>query len=275
MNDHPSNPSFGQETATSTTGPSRRAGPVTVARAIAVTAAASLLVGIIVGPIISGHPTLAVDPTSSPIEHTVTVSGSGEVSVAPDVADVIVGVSITKPTVAEAQSAAATSMAAVVASLKKNGVVDKDITTVNLSLSPVYDYNTNGSAPRLVGQQYTNIVKVTVRDLKTVAAVVDDAVSAGATTIQGISFRLNDPKNAQVQARQLAMSDARAKADALTASAGVSVKGVASINETTTNTPLYYGGALDAKAAAAQVSTPIQTGTTDVTVQVTVSYLIG
>ena len=274
MNDKPSNQALGHEAATSTTEPSRRAGPVTFGRAIAVTAAASLLVGIIVGPIISGHPTLAVDPTSPATEHTVTVSGAGEVSVAPDVADVVLGVSITKPTVAAAQSAAATSMAAVVAALKKDGVVDKDITTVNLSLSPVYDYS-NGSAPRLVGQQYTNTVKVTVRDLKTVASVVDDAVAAGATTIQGISFRLNDPKTVQVQARQLAMSDARAKADALTSAAGVSVKGVASISETTTSTPLYYSGALDSKAAAAQVSTPIQTGTTDVTVQVTVSYLIG
>ncbi len=275
MNDKPSNQALGPEAETSTTEPSRRAGPVTFGRAIAVTAAASLLVGIIVGPIISGHPTLAVDPTTPATEHTVTVSGAGEVSVAPDVADVVLGVSITKPTVAAAQSAAATSMAAVVAAIKKDGVVDKDITTVNLSLSPVYDYSGNGSAPRLVGQQYTNTVKVTVRDLKTVAAVVDDAVAAGATTIQGISFRLNDPKTVQVQARQLAMSDARAKADALTSAAGVSVKGVASISETTTSTPLYYSGALDSKAAAAQVSTPIQTGTTDVTVQVTVSYLIG
>jgi uncharacterized protein YggE len=70
------------------------------------------------------------------------------------------------------------------------------------------------------------------------------------------------------------MADARTKADALTSAAGVSVKGVAEITETTSQpTPVYYSGALDAKAAA--VSTPIQTGTTDVVVQVTVSYLIG
>jgi len=252
----------------------RRANRVTFARAIAVTAAASLLVGIIVGPILSGHPTLAANPSTG-TEHTVTVSGTGEISVAPDVADVVIGVMVQKPTVAEAQSAAAAAMASVIAAIKKNGVADKDIITINLSLSPVYDYSSGGSTPKLVGQQFANTVQVTVRDLKSVASVVDDSISAGATTIAGITFRLNDPKAVQAQARQLAMADARTKADALTSAASVSVTGVATINETTAQTnPTYYGAALDA-ARAQSVSTPIQTGTTDIVVQVTVSYLIG
>jgi uncharacterized protein YggE len=121
---------------------------------------------------------------------------------------------------------------------------------------------------------YSNTVRVTVRDLTKVPAIVDDSTAAGATTIQGISFRLNDPKPVATQARQLAMQDARAKADALVSSAGVSIKGVASIAETTSNTPIYYSGAALDKAAAL-ASTPIQTGTTDVIVNVTVSYLIG
>jgi uncharacterized protein YggE len=247
-------------------------GPITFGRAIAVTAAAALLLGIIIGPILSGRSTIAADATTTP-EHTVSVYGAGDVSVAPDVADVVIGVSLQRPTVAGAQSAAATAMAAVVAAVKKDGVDDKDIVTLNLSLNPVYDYS-NGSSPKLVGQQFTNTVKVTVRNLKSVATVVDDAIAAGATTVQGISFRLNDPKMAQSQARALAMADARAKADALTAAAGVSIKGVASITETTVQTsPVAYSGvALDAKAS---VSTPIQTGTTDIVVQVSVSYLIG
>jgi uncharacterized protein YggE len=257
-----------------TAGAERHLGPITLGRAIAVTAAASLLVGIILGPIVSGRATQAADTSGAP-EHVVTVSGIGEVSVAPDVADVVIGVMVQKPTVAEAQSGAATSMSAVIAAVKGNGVDAKDIVTINLSLSPVYDYGSSGSTPRLVGQQFTNTVKVTVRNLANVAAVVDDAIAAGATTIGGISFRVNDPKTVEAQARQLAMADARARADALTSPAGVSVKGVAQITETTSQTPpMYYSGALDA-AKAASVSTPIQTGTTDIVVQVTVSYLIG
>jgi uncharacterized protein len=254
----------------------RRLGPITIGRAIAVTAAASLLIGLILGPIISGHPTLAADPTATAAEHTVTVSSSGVVSVAPDVADVVIGVMAQKPTVAEAQSAAATSMTSVIAAIKKTGVDDKDIVTVNLSLNPVYDYSTNGANPRLVGYQFANTLRVTVRSIGKVAAVVDDSMAAGATTVNGISFRVGDPKAAQGQARSLAMTDARARADALAQAAGVSVKGVASISETSSQpTPVYYSAAALDSAKAQSVSTPVQTGTTDVTIQVTVTYLIG
>jgi uncharacterized protein YggE len=72
------------------------------------------------------------------------------------------------------------------------------------------------------------------------------------------------------------MAEAKAKADALAQAAGVSVKGVANITETSSQpTPIYFAaGAMDA-AKASSVSTPIQTGTTDITIQVTVTYLIG
>lgn len=246
---------------------------ITPGRVVGVVAAVSLLLGIMIGPIVNGGHTLAADASPTP-EHTVTVSGVADLSVAPDVADVVIGVTVQKPTVAAAQSGAATLMSAVIAAAEKDGVDAKDIVTVNLSLSPVYDYSSNGSAPKLVGQQFSNTIKVTVRNLKSLASVVDDAVAAGATTLSGISFRLNDPSTVQVQARQLAMKDARAKADTLTSAAGVAVKGVASITETSSQpTPIYYSGALDAAKAAA--STPIQTGTTDIVVQVTVTYLIG
>jgi uncharacterized protein YggE len=242
-------------------------------RIIAVVAAAGLLAGIIVGPLMSGRSTLAADPTATTPEHTVSVTGMADVSVAPDVADIVIGVMVQKSTVSAAQSAAATSMSAVIAAIKKDGVDDKDIVTVNLSLNPVYDYS-NGSTPRLVGQQFSNTVKVTVRNLKTVSAVIDDAIAAGATTVSGISFRLNDPKGAQAQARALAVADAKAKADALAAAAGVSIKGVASITETTVQSaPAPVAYSLDAAGKAA--STSVQAGTTDIVVQVSITYLIG
>jgi uncharacterized protein YggE len=259
------------ENAPTSTG--RGAGPLTLPRIIAVVAAAGLLAGIIVGPLVSGRSTLAADPIATTLEHTVAVTGMADVSVAPDVADIVVGVMVQKSTVSAAQSAAATSMSAVIAAIKKDGVDDKDIVTVNLSLNPVYDYS-NGSTPRLVGQQFSNTVKVTVRNLKTVSAVIDDAIAAGATTVSGINFRLNDPKQAQAQARALAVADAKAKADALAAAAGVSIKGVASITETTAQSaPVPVAYSLDAAGKAA--STPVQAGTTDIVVQVSITYLIG
>jgi uncharacterized protein YggE len=256
-----------------TTATGRAAGPLTMPRIIAVVAAAGLLAGIIVGPLLSSRSTVAADPATTTPEHTIAVTGMADVSVAPDVADIVLGVMVQKSTVSAAQSAAATSMSAVIDAIKKDGVDDKDIVTVNLSLNPVYDYS-NGAAPKLVGQQFSNTVKVTVRNLKSVSAVIDDAIAAGATTVSGISFRLNDPKQAQAQARALAVADAKAKADALAAAAGVSVKGVVSITETSIqNSPVPVAYSLDAAAKAA--STPVQTGTTDIVIQISITYLIG
>jgi uncharacterized protein len=273
MNDQTTNADHDSSVTAHPSGSNRRES-VPVGRIVAATAAVSLLIGLIAGPIIANHSTSAAT-TPSATEHTITVSGSGDVSVAPDVADVILGVSVTKPTVKDARDAAAAAMTAVLAAVNKDGVADKDISTINLSLNPVYDYSSGASVPRLTGYQYTNTVKVTVRDLTKVANVVDDSTAAGATNVQGISFRLNDPSPVQAQARQLAMTDARARADALAHAAGVAITGVATISEVTSSPVTYYPTAAALGAAAAPQSTPIQTGTTDITVQVTVSYLIG
>ena len=248
-----------------------RAGPITLVGAVAVIAGASILFGLVAGTVLRSGSTLVTGSAAAP-EHIITVSGVGQVSVTPDVADVLVGVVVQRPTVAAAQSAAADSMSQVVAAIKKDGVADKDIVTVNLSLNPVYEYSSGGGAPRLVGQQFVNTVRVTVRSIGSVASIVDDAIAAGATTIGGITFRLDDPRRVQAQARNLAMADARSKADALTSAAGVSIRGVATITEATLQTnPTYAAAAAD----VAKSSTPIQTGTTDIVVSVTVSYLIG
>jgi uncharacterized protein YggE len=207
-------------------------------------------------------------------EHTITVPGSGSVSSAPDVVDVSIGVNVTKGAVKDARAAAAAAMSAVIAAVKSAGVPDKDIRTVNLSLNPVYSYDA-GRAPRLQGYEYSNTVRVTVRDLEKVSAVVDQAATVGATTIHGISFRIDDPKGVEAQARELALADARARADALAGLAGVSITGVASIVEGSVGheppRPMYALGMARTEGAP----TPVQAGEAEVTVGLTVSYLIG
>jgi uncharacterized protein YggE len=253
-----------------TTTPQGRPSWLTLSRAIAVTAAAALLIGIVIGPIIADNHAEGVATGNVP-EHVINVSGTGIVSDAPDTADVSLGVSVTRTTAKEARTAAGTEMQSVVASIKKNGVAEKDIVTTNVSLSPVYSYS--GSTRRLTGYQFSNTVKVTVRNLDDVPAVIDDAVTAGATAVNGISFRIDDPTAQQNKARELAMADARARADTLARVAGVKIKGVAAISETVSSyVPVYDYAAAD---AVKEASTPIQSGTTEIKIQVTVAYLIG
>ena len=244
------------------------------ARWLAAGLAAGFVAASIASPLVAPHRTLAAAPTT-PAEHTISVTGVGTVVSTPDVADLRLGVSFTRATVKAARADAAAAMTKVIAALKALGIADKDIQTTNLSLQPAYDYSANANPPRITGYTLSNSLAVTVRDLDKVGDAIDNSLAAGATTFDGVSFRVDDPAKAQQQARTDAMTQAKANADTLAAAAGVSITGVASISETSAQTPypIYYGAA--AGAPVKDAATPIETGTTDVTITVTLVYLIG
>ena len=136
--------------------------------------ATALAIGLLVGsagaPNLAPRPAVAADSTAP--EHTISVTGTGRVTLTPDIADLRIGVNLTRPTATEARSAAAAAMTKVVAAIKKGGVADKDVQTSLLSLQPVYDYSNNGQG-RLTGFQVANVVAVTVRNIDTVGDLVD------------------------------------------------------------------------------------------------------
>jgi len=201
---------------------------------------------------------------------TIVVSGTGRVAVEPDVAELRLGVAISRETVAEARSEAAATMSAILAAIREAGVAERDIRTAMLSVQPRYDYR-DGQAPALAGYDLSNVVEVTVRELAAVGDVIDGSLRAGATSLDGLAFQVADPSGAEAAARTAAVADARAKAEVLAAAAGIRIAGVADIVE---------GGAPPsfplAKAArmslAADSGTPVAAGTTDVVVTVTVTF---
>jgi len=246
------------------------------ARLIAAGIGVSLFLAATSLPSLSPRSTLAVDPSTTAPEHTISVSGTGTVTLKPDVADLHLGVLVSRSTVKAAQAEAASAMTKVIAALKALGIADKDIQTSNVSLQPTYDYSNNSNPPRLSGYQMSNSVTVTVRNLAKVGDAIDGSLAAGATSLDGVTFRVDDQTGAEAQARQAAMAEAKSKADTLAAAAGVSIGGVASISETSAPMPypIMYGGGAPAAADSAKVATPIQVGTNDVTITVAVVYLI-
>jgi len=203
---------------------------------------------------------------------TIVVSGTGRVAVEPDVAELRLGVAISRETVAEARSEAAATMSAILAAIREAGVAERDIRTAMLSVQPRYDYR-DGQAPALAGYDLSNVVEVTVRELAAVGDVIDGSLRAGATSLDGLAFQVAEPSAPEAAARTAAVADARAKAEVLAAAAGIRIAGVADIVE---------GGAPPsfplAKAArmslAADSGTPVAAGTTDVVVTVTVTFRI-
>lgn len=161
---------------------------------------------------------------------TLNLSAYGETKVAPDMATITLGVMTEGKTAAEAMQANAARMNAVVASLRKAGIPDKDIQTSNLNLNPQYRYQEN-QPPVLVGYQASNNVTVTVTDLKRLGPAVDATVNAGANQVHGISFGLSDPTGAENAAREAAVKALAAKADLYAKATGYRISRLVSLSE--------------------------------------------
>jgi uncharacterized protein YggE len=214
------------------------------------------------GPVV-GAPTSGSDTTI----HTLTVSGNGKVTVVPDVARVYLGVTLTKPTVKEARDAAAKAMTDVLAAIKGLGIADADLQTTGLSLSARY---ANGSSTKIVGYVISEQVQVTIRNLDKAGDVVDAATAKGATDVNGISFELADPAKALDDARAAAVTAAHTSGLAMASAAHVTLGAVISISDASAPGPIYYGAAT--AAPMADVKTPVQPGTQDVSAVVTVVF---
>lgn len=250
---------------------------ISISRPFATLAAVGVIaLAIVAAPMLTGAPRSALAAENTNGEHVISVTGTGKSSVKPDIADVSLGVQTQRETAKAARDDAANIMNAVIAALHNLGIADEDIQTSMINIGPVYDYNS--SSPQIIGYQVSNIVNVHVRDITKVADVIDDSVAAGATTVNGVTFDVADRATAENAARDAAVKDARSHAEALAAAAGVTITGVQSISETSYNPyPYYYGVADSAKGGAPgapTVPTPIQPGTQDITITLSVSYTI-
>lgn len=204
---------------------------------------------------------------------TVSVSGHGEVNVPPDTAQVNIGVDVIKPTLDEAQEQATTQANAVIEALKAAGIADEDIQTEFFSVNILRDYSENADPTTITGFEIVNQLRVTVRDTDTLGELLDAAVNAGANSIYGVTFYVDDQTAAASEARVEAVEDARVKAEELATAAGMTLGPVVAIAEGTAPiiSPVYgmaRGGGMAMDAAAV----PVETGSTTVAVDVQVTY---
>jgi uncharacterized protein YggE len=204
---------------------------------------------------------------------TVSVSGHGSVNVPPDTASVSIGVDVIKPTLGEAQEQATTQATAIIEALKEAGIADEDIQTEFFSVSILRDYSESADPTLITGFQITNTLRVTVRDTDQVGELLDAAVNAGANSIYGVTFYVDDQTEASSEARAEAVEDARTKAEELAAAAGMTLGPVVAISEGTSPliSPVYdmaRGGGM----GAGQAAVPVEPGSTTVAVDVTLTF---
>ena len=203
---------------------------------------------------------------------TITVTGEGTVTSAPDLATVSLGVTTQGATAAEAMAANSTALAAVLERVKAAGVEDRDIQTSTLNLNPNWANTDGSSAPTITGYVATNLLSIRVRALDKLGPVLDAAVVDGANTLNGVSFGFQEPDPKMDEARKAAVAKAKARAELLTGAAGVGLGRIVSISESggyAPPMPMYR-----MEAAMADAPVPVEGGEVGVTASVTITWEI-
>lgn len=222
-------------------------------------------------------PTTTVMTSDAAQPRTVNVSATGQADAVPDAARASVTVEVTDPGSAEAaQQQAATAATAVLAALTADGVAEADLATQGLSVGPTYNYTADGGQ-QLIGYRAAQTFTVTLRDLTTAGATLDAAVTAGgnAVRIDSVAPFVTDPTVAADKARAQAVEIAQKQAQQYASLLGFTLGAVASVQESSATTappPIAYADA--AGAPAEKVPTPIEAGTTQVTVSVAIAWAI-
>lgn len=207
-----------------------------------------------------------------------TVEGTGKVTVVPDTALVNLGISVTKPTVKDAQAEANKVINSTGEDLKSMGVDKKDIETSNYSIYPQYDYSAGRN--RITGYNVNANLTITVRDLTKVNEVIDSATANGANTVGGISLTINEDRRKELlkEAREKAVAEAKTKAETLASAAGISLGRIINIQESQASYPLPYDRMSMAKSvmplegAGGAGDTNIEPGSTDISTTIILSY---
>lgn len=225
----------------------------------------------------SAHAQEPVDNTK-PGPPTLTVSGTGESMARPDRATIRLGATAQASDASAAQEQVNEIMTRAIEAIRDLGVKEESISTVGLSLHPVYSDHRprpmdQPAEPRVVGFRAGNTILVRLDDLELVGDVIDAGVKSGANQIEGLSFELKDQTAARSAALRDAAKQARAKADAIAEAMNLGIVSVMEIQEGGAQLfPRQFDMARVAAMDAA--GAPVQPGQVQMTASVTVTYRV-
>jgi len=236
----------------------------------------TLLVVVIVVVVLGGNLALKWSNSLYP-SRTIVISGDGKATVTPDIAKLSFSVVSEGPDPTALQSDNSKKMTAAINFVKEKGIDAKDIKTTNYNLSPRYEYDETKRQSFITGYTLTQTVSVKVRDLGKVAEILGGLSSLGINNIGSVSFEVDEPDRYLAEARVEAFGKANKKALEMASLNGVRIKRVVNFSEYQSG-PIYPYRSLElAGKGGGDVVLPvppIEPGTEEITIQVSVTYEI-
>lgn len=193
-----------------------------------------------------------------------TVTGQGDVRVAPDLVLFRAGVTTVAPNAQEALRQNAAKMQGVIQALRRQGIATRDIQTRDVSLTAIMSDDRNSryssrtgfaassvdramadieasieaageiqerAEPTIVGYRATNIVVIRQRELGEFGQLIDALVAAGANDVDGPDLQLEDQQAVLDEARAKAIAEARRRAELHAQAAGMRIVRIMMIDE--------------------------------------------
>ncbi len=161
-------------------------------------------------------------------EPWISVTATGETSMAPDLALVRFAVSGTGKELAPTRDEVNSRSSAVLTRLRDLGIAEGDVNAPDVEIQPEYDYR---RGQKLIGYRVARHITARVRDLDRLGDVLDGIVAAGANEVQGAEMTASEPSAAEHAALSTAVMAARAKAAAIADAAGVTLGELVRVEE--------------------------------------------
>lgn len=241
--------------------------------AVATLAAVSL----IATPLVS-----ASDMPQEP-QRTIATTGTGSVTVEPDMAQFSVGMEARNEELKPAQDEVTNEANAITAMLTEAGIEDKDIVTSSYQVTPENKYDRNGNFVSIEAYVVRMTISIKVRDLEQVGTLLDQTVTLGADYVSNIQFQVSNPDPYIQEARKAAIADAKMKAEDYAFGSDSTLTGLLSLWETSSPMPMAqdsgYDSAMpaaDAEMRVAEESNPVQvsSGSTTITVRIETTWTV-
>ena len=201
---------------------------------------------------------------------TISVQGTAQVLVDPDVVSVTANASVTANTVGAAQEAMNAIVAAATDKLLALGVLDADMVTTDYSYYPRYNYETNS----VIGYEANHTLEITCRDVEMLDGVIGALTDSGFTNIYSVRYDVSTRSELYQQALDLAITRAEQKALRMAQTSGLVITGVQSLSENGGYNEGYaVNGAKDGAMLRAEAAgTGIRSGSVGISATVTVVY---